>query len=75
MLQFDLEQVRGFSRLGASNWETAVVFGCCTKTLERALKQTASGFEAAYQKGQQETMMAVRNKLLEGTLTCSGSWL
>jgi hypothetical protein len=44
MLQFDLEQVRGFGRLGASNWETAVVFGCCTKTLERARKQTARGF-------------------------------
>jgi hypothetical protein len=67
MLQFDLEQVRGFGRL-ASNWETAVVFGCCTKTLERARKQTASGFEAAYQKGQHETMMAVRNKLLERAL-------
>jgi len=46
----------------------AVLFGCCTKTLERARKQTASGFEAAYKKGQQETMMAVRNKLLERAL-------
>jgi hypothetical protein len=26
MLQFDLEQVRGFGRLGASPWEMAVVF-------------------------------------------------
>ena len=68
MFQFDLEQVRGFGRLGASSWETAAVFGCCTKTIDQARKQTASGFEAAYQKGQQETMMAVRNKPLERAL-------
>jgi hypothetical protein len=60
MLQFDLEQVHGFGRLGASNWEMAIVFGCCTKTIERARKQTSSGFEAAYQKGQQETTTAIR---------------
>jgi hypothetical protein len=55
MIQFDLEQVRGFGRLGASKWEMAIVFGCCTKTIELARKQTSSGFEEAYQKGQQET--------------------
>jgi hypothetical protein len=68
MIQFDLHQVRGFGRLGASNWEMAVVFGCCTTTIERARKQTASGFEAAYQKGQQETTTAIRTKLLERAL-------
>jgi len=68
MIQFDLDQVRGFGRLGASNWEMAQVFGCCAKTIERARKQAASGFEAAYQKGQQETAIAMRKKLLERAL-------
>jgi hypothetical protein len=63
LIQFDFDQVRRLGRLGASQWEMAVVFGCCTKTIERARKQTASGFEAAYQEGQQEKMMAVRIKL------------
>jgi hypothetical protein len=40
MIQFDLERVRGFGRLGASNWEMAVVFNCSAKTIERARKQT-----------------------------------
>ena len=68
MLQFDLDQVRGFGRLEASNWEMAQVFDCCTKTIERARKETASGFEAAYQKGQQETTTAIRTKILERAL-------
>jgi hypothetical protein len=68
MIQFDLEQVCGFGRLGASNWEMAQVFGCCTKTIGRARKQTSSGFEEAYQKGQQETTTAIRTKLLERAL-------
>jgi hypothetical protein len=68
IIQFDLEQVRGFGRLGATTWEMAQVFGCCTKTIERARKETSSGFEAAYQKGQQETTTAIRTKLLERAL-------
>ena len=68
VIQFDLHEVRGFGRLGATTWEMAVVFNCSAKTIDRARKQMASGFEAAYQKGQQETMMAVRNKLLERAL-------
>lgn len=47
MLQFDLEQVTGFGRLGASNWEIAVVFNCSARTIDRARNQTASGFEAS----------------------------
>ena len=43
LLQSCNTAVRGFGRLGASNWEMAVVFGCCTKTIERARQQTASG--------------------------------
>ena len=73
MLQFDLEQVRGFGRLGASNWEMAQVFGCSTKTIERARKETSSGFEAAYQKGQQETATAIRTKMLERALKGNGN--
>jgi hypothetical protein len=68
MIQFDLDQVRGFGRLEATNWEMAQVFGCSTFTIERARKQTASGFEAAYQKGQQETTTAIRTKLIERAL-------
>jgi hypothetical protein len=40
MLQFDLEQVRGF---GATGWEMAVVFGCSLKMIQRTRKQTESG--------------------------------
>jgi hypothetical protein len=63
MMQFDLGEVRSFGRLGASNWEMAVVFNCSAKTVERARKQMGSGFEAAYQKGRQETTTAVRTEL------------
>lgn len=45
-----------------------VFSGPRTKTIERARKQTASGFEAAYRKGQQETTIAMRTKLLERAL-------
>jgi hypothetical protein len=55
MIQFDLEQVRRFGQVGLTDWEMATAFGCSARTIERARKQEASGFEAAYRQGLAET--------------------
>jgi hypothetical protein len=68
IIQFDLDQVRRFGRIGLTDGEMGAAFGCSARTIERARKQEVSGFEAAYQMGRAETNIALRTRLVERAL-------
>ena len=64
-IQFDLEQVTKFGRIGLSPWEMAAFFGCHETTIQRLLRQPESEFCRAYALGKAEQNHALRAKLLE----------